>query len=137
MVRCNKTTAADASCAPGLGNATWAARLCQRQLQLVGHARQVRQGRCPHFAHYLATMNFYRDLAYAKLARNLLVQPPARHERHHLALPWRQRFEASFQLCYNLFLLKPRAITGMTKLNRIKQILLPERLCQEFDCTPL
>src|SRR5258707_6923980 len=25
----------------------------------------------------------------------------------------------------------------MTDLNRFKQILLPERLCQEFDCAPL
>ena len=56
-----------------LGNATRATRLCRRQLQLVGHARQVRQGRCPHLAHYLATMNFYRDFAYAEVGCDLLV----------------------------------------------------------------
>src|SRR6202171_2544806 len=28
---------------------------------------------------------------------------------------------------------KLRSITGVTELNRFKQILLPERLCQEFD----
>src|SRR6266550_7125476 len=56
-----------------LGNATWATRLCQRQLQLVGHARQVRQGRCPHLTHYLATMNFDRDFAYAEVGCDLLV----------------------------------------------------------------
>jgi hypothetical protein len=34
-------------------------RLCRRQSQLVGHARQVRQqGRCPHLTHYLATIYF-------------------------------------------------------------------------------
>jgi hypothetical protein len=56
-----------------LGNPTWATRLCRRQLQLVRHARQVRQGRCPHLAHDLATMDFYRDFAYAEVACDLLV----------------------------------------------------------------
>jgi hypothetical protein len=56
-----------------LGNATRVMRFCWRQLQLVGHARQVRQGRCPHLTHYLATMNFYRDFAYAEVGCDLLV----------------------------------------------------------------
>src|SRR5258705_593587 len=56
-----------------LGNATWAMWLCRRQLQLVSHARQVRQGRCPHLTHYLAAMNFYRDFAYAEVGGDLLV----------------------------------------------------------------
>jgi hypothetical protein len=51
-------------------------RLCRRQSQLVGHARQVRQqGRCPHLTHYLATMNFYRNVAYAEVGCDLLVYP--------------------------------------------------------------
>src|SRR6266850_5397763 len=123
--------------ASALGNATRVMRFCRSELQLVGHARQVRQGRCPHLAHYLATMNFYRDFAYAEIVCYLLVQPPGHHERHDLALPRRQRFETNFQLCHSPFLLKPGSITGMTELNRFKQILLPERLCQEFDCATL
>ena len=115
--------------ASALGNATWVMRLCRRQLQLVGHTRQIRQGRCAHLAHYLATMNFYRDFAYAEVGCDLLVQTPGHHERHDLALPRCQGFETSFEPCHSLFLLKPRSITGMTELNRFKQILLSERLC--------
>jgi hypothetical protein len=40
---------------------------------LVGHARQARQGRCPHLAHDLATMNFYRDFACAEIGCDLLA----------------------------------------------------------------
>src|SRR5229473_2383204 len=137
MMRRNGTITGDAGGASALGNATWAMRLCRRQLQLVGHARQVRQGRCPHLAHYLATMNLYRDFAYAEVGCDLLVQPPGRHERHDLALPRRQGLETSFQPCHGLFLLKLRSITGVTELNRFKQILLPKRLCQEFDSATL
>src|SRR5580765_7493781 len=118
MVRRNRTTTGDAGGASALGNATWATRLCRRQLQLVGHARQVRQGRCPHLAHYLATMNLYRDFAYAEVGCDLLVQTPGHHERHDLALPRRQGFESSFQLRHSSFLLKPCSIAGMTELNR-------------------
>src|SRR5712671_3712084 len=66
-------SAGDASRGSALGDATWAARLCQRQLQLVGHARQIRQGRCLHLAHDLATVNFYCDLAYAEVGGRLFV----------------------------------------------------------------
>src|SRR3954469_19685725 len=66
-------SARDAGRASALGDATWAARLCRRQLQLVGHARQIRQGRCLHLAHDLATVNFYRDLAYAEVGGRLFV----------------------------------------------------------------
>ena len=59
--------------ASALGNANRAMWLWRRQVQLVGHARQVRQGRCPHLAHYLATMNFYRDFAYAEIGCDLLI----------------------------------------------------------------
>src|SRR5271155_3250648 len=58
--------------AASLGDATWATWLCRRQLQLVGHARQVRQGGRPHLTHDLATMNFYRDFAYAEVGCDLL-----------------------------------------------------------------
>src|ERR1700688_1169892 len=111
MVRRHGTITGDAGGASALGNATWAMWLYRRQLQLVGHARQVRQGRCPHLTHYLATMNFYRDFAYAEIGCDLLVQPPGHHERHDLALPRRQRFETNFQLCHSSFLLKARSIT--------------------------
>jgi len=50
--------------------------VCRRQLQLVGHARQVRQGRGPHLAYYPATMNFYRDFAYARSAAICLFSRP-------------------------------------------------------------
>src|ERR1700730_7648047 len=73
LVRRNGTITGDAGRASALGNATWAMWFCRRQLQLVGHARQVRQGRCPHLTHYLATMNFYRDFAYAEVGCDLLV----------------------------------------------------------------
>ena len=53
-----------------------------------------------------------------------------------LALSRRQSFETNFQVCHRSFLLKLGSITGMTELNCFKQILLPERLCQEFDCAP-
>ncbi len=78
-------------------------------------------------------MNLYRDFAYAEVGRDLLVQPSAYHQRHDLALPWRQSFEANFQLCHRSFLLELCLITGMTELNCFKQILLSKRLCQEFD----
>ena len=129
MVRRNGTIAEGAGLSVCARQRDLGYAACRRQLQLVGHARQVRQGRCPHLAHYLATMNLYRDFAYAEVGCDLLVLPPAHHERHDLALPRRQRFETNFQLCHSSFLLKPRSITGMTELNRFKQILLSERLC--------
>src|ERR1700740_1732239 len=116
-----------------LGNATWATRFCRRQLQLVGHARQVRQGRCPHLAHDLAAMYFYRDFAYAEVGCDLLVQLPVHHERHDLALPRRQGFETSCQLRHGSFLIKPCSIPSMAELNRFKQILFSEWLSQKFD----
>src|SRR6267142_3906298 len=67
------SAASDPRRSRALGNATWAMWLCRRQLQLVSHARQVRQGRCPHLTHYLAAMNFYRDFAYAEIGCDLLV----------------------------------------------------------------
>ena len=82
-----------------------------------------------HLLHYSASMNFYRDLAYAEVGCNLLVQPPARDERHNLALPRCQSFEMNFKLCRNSFLLKPRSIMVMTEPNSFKQILFSERLC--------
>jgi hypothetical protein len=39
----------------------------------VGHARQGRQGQCPHLTHYLATMNFNRNFSYAEVGCDLLV----------------------------------------------------------------
>jgi hypothetical protein len=77
-------------------------RLCRRQLQLGGHARQVRQGRCPYFLHYSATMNFCSNFTYVEVGCDLLVQPPARHERHNPALSRGQSFEMNFK-CQSAF----------------------------------
>src|SRR4029077_19240274 len=123
--------------ASALGNATWTVWLCRRQLQLVGHARQLGQGRRPDPTHDLATINCYRTVTCAEVGCDLLVQPPRHHERHHLALPRRHRFETNFDVCHRSFLLKTRSITGMTELNCVKQILLSKWLCQEFDCATL
>src|ERR1700757_4072300 len=133
MVKHNGSVAGNVGSAPALGNATWATRLCRRQLQLVGHARQVGQGRCPHLAHDLATMNFYRDFTHSEVGCDLLVLPPPPHERHALALPRRQGFKTSCQLRHGLLLIKPRSISGVTEMNRFKQILLSEWLCQKLD----
>src|SRR3954451_9355459 len=82
-------------------------------------------------------MNFYRDFAYAEIGCDLLVDPPGRDECHDLAFTRRQCFKTTFQLCRSSFLLKPRSMMGMAELNRFKQILLSERLCQELDCSSL
>ncbi len=46
-----------------------------RELQLVSHSREFRQGLGPHLLHDLATVNLHGNLAHTEIGGDLLVQP--------------------------------------------------------------
>ena len=62
-------------------------------IQFICHQYQFSQRFCLHFSHHIATVYLHRDLGYAYLPGNLLVQTSGRNESHHLALALRQRIK--------------------------------------------
>src|SRR5262252_852670 len=107
--------------------------LFPREVQLVSHAGQVRQRRCFHLSHDLATMHFYGDFADADVVGDLLVEATNHHQCHYLSLAWGKSLEACPQRGDHLFVLQPRAISPEAQLNRVQQVLIAERLGQELD----
>jgi len=107
--------------------------LFRRELQLVGHPGQVRQRSGLHLSHDLAAMNFYSGLADADVVRDLLVEAASHDQGHNLTLAGGEGLEARPQRGDCLFVLQPRAISLEAQLDRVQQVLIAERFCQELD----
>src|SRR5262245_45803502 len=56
------------------------------EVQQFGHTHQIGERARAHFSHRSTAMNFYRDLAQAEIARNLLIQLAGSHQDHDLLL---------------------------------------------------
>src|SRR5262249_10566891 len=58
---------------------------------------EVGEGLGAYLGHHLLAVRFHRGLARAQLPRDLLVEPPCHHTRHHVPLPRRERVKPAAQ----------------------------------------
>src|SRR5215218_6239328 len=72
-------------------------RLWGEEAELISDSDEVGEGLGAHLGHHLLAVRFHRGLARAQLARDLLVEPPCHHTRHHVPLPRRERVKPAAQ----------------------------------------
>src|SRR5262245_49436500 len=85
----------------------------------------------------MAAVDLHGDLTHIKVTRNLFVQSAGDHMRHDLPLPQGQRGKALAQSFDYASILTPLSISLDAELNRVKQLLIAERLGEELDRTGL
>src|SRR6476620_293977 len=78
-------------------------------------------------------MNLHSDLAQIEIGGDLLVQTPGHHESHHFSLARAQCSESLLQLCKGGRVAASDAISFNPYLDRVEQILIPERLSKKLD----
>src|ERR1700738_1343860 len=97
-------------------------------LDHFGHPHEVGQGPCSHFAHGRTPMNFYRDLAYSKIAGYLLVHFSRCYQHHHLLFAWGQCFEPLPHLRSTFIGSPALSIAFDSRHHSIEHVLIMERL---------
>src|SRR5262245_6912372 len=105
----------------------------RREIELFRHAREIEHRGGFHLAHDLASVRFHRNLTDTDVAGNLLVEPPLQDPGHHFALTGSQRLETFPQRAQSPFSLASRAIAFEAEVDRVQQVLVPDRLGQELD----
>jgi hypothetical protein len=106
--------------------------LGRRDLQPFCHPDQIGQRLGAHFVHDAATMNFDSDLADPQLETDLLVKQAGDNQAHHFPLAGRQRIETLAQFRNFPAVLARSAVALKGLLNRFQEILIAERLGEEF-----
>jgi len=80
-------------------------------------------------------MHLHRRFGDADLVRNLFVEAPGGGLDHDLALAWAERVEAFPECSQGLVALPAGTIAREPGRDRIEEILIAERFCQELDGT--
>ena len=78
-------------------------------------------------------MHLHRRFSDADVVRNLFVEAPGGGPDHDLALPWAERVEAFPECSQGLVPLPSGTIAREPGHDRIEEILIAERFCQELD----
>src|SRR5579863_1336932 len=85
-----------------------------------------------HLLHHVASMDFHRGLASSDLRSNLFVEQSRNNESHDLSFSRSQGLVALVHIDKFGLLFSCRTVTLESLLNCVEQILIPERLRQEF-----
>src|ERR1035437_8500167 len=80
----------------------------------------------------MPAMDLEGDFAGSELKRALLIEHARNYQSHDFALAWGERFVVLSQLAKFALLLTRHPIAIQSLMNRIQQILVPERLGQEL-----
>src|SRR5262245_30889988 len=108
-----------------------------REFKLFRQSPQFSGGVGLHLAHYLPAMDSHSDFGGAKSRGDLLREHTRNNKKHYLALS-RSQTRVAFLQFRNLVLVLPcLAVTLQGLLNRIDEVLIPERFSQKFHCSRL
>src|SRR5580698_8694149 len=78
-------------------------------------------------------MDLYCSLSNADIVGNLLAEPPPCDVNHDLSLPGTQGRKTSFEVGQRAFTLPADAIARQAELNRVKKLLIADRLGEKLD----
>src|ERR1051326_8987940 len=100
--------------------------------QQIGHPDKIGHRTCAQLLHGVVPMHLHGDFADAELGSRLLVHPSRRHQRNDLPFARGERLEARAQIDNLLFTPAPFTVAVERDPDRIEQVLLANRLCQEL-----
>ena len=91
------------------------------EAELISDSHKVGEGLGAHPGHHLLAVRFHRGLARAQLARDLFVEQPGHHPRHHVPLPRSERVKPVAQDCHICPLLMRGAVAGERPVHGVEQ----------------
>ena len=86
-----------------------------------------------HFVHYATAVDLDCNFGYSEFCRYLFIEHSRNHKFHYLFLAVCQVVVALFESSDLSMFSPPDRIAGQSLFYRIQQILIPERLCEEFQ----
>jgi hypothetical protein len=114
-----------------------ALRLFRRQLKHVRHSAKLGKRAGFHLSHKVGPMDLHRRLGDAHVIGNLFVEAASHDLDHDLALAGTERVETLSEGVQSLLALSAGTIARKASLDRIEEVLITERLREEFYGTSL
>src|SRR5258708_9427160 len=105
--------------------------------ELLDHSYQVDKGFRVHLLHCAAALDLHGTFRRSEVTSNLIIEHARDEHGDHLLLASSHRVEALLQARHLPLLFTSGTISVQCDPNSIQQILVAERLGEEFDCPSL
>src|SRR5579863_10091028 len=100
---------------------------------LLDHSYQVDKGFRAHLLHRPAALDLHGTFRSAEFSSNLFIEHARDKHRDHLLLAGSQRVEAQLKVRYFFLLFTSGPVLLKCDTNSVQQILIADRLGEEFD----
>src|SRR5262245_58886242 len=107
------------------------------EIEDIRHSAEFGKGVSFHLAHQVDAMHLHRGFSDANIMGNLLVQASGHDMEHDLTLAGAERVETLPERSQSPITLPSGTITSQSGFDRLNEVLITERLCQELYGTSL
>ena len=107
------------------------------QLEHIRHSAELGKRTRLHLSHQVGAMHLHRGYRDAYVAGNLFIEATGRDLDHDLTLAGAERIETRPERTQGLITIPTGTIASEANLDRLEEVLIAERLREEFYGTAL